>query len=413
MLTKENHERVLAAAVGKKTEDVKMLAASLAPQPDVPAWIRKLPKRNQAVVGREGNATDQQQLALTDSASSVASNVSGTPNSSGPASPGTDTRNAAAPAVTTAAPAVTTAAPAVTTAAETAATTQRPHSGGTGETGAAAARTSNSREPAARARRERATIAPLRENRFKVQFSASAKLRDKLRRAEELLGPRHAGGVAKGDIASVVERALDELIEVLEKKRFAKTPRPQKKPRARKPGTRYVPREVRREVADRDGGRCTFVDSQQRRCEERSALEFHHRHAFALGGEATAANVTLHCRSHNALEAERDFGAEHMERALRRKDAPPRRDEGADAKARPSNAALTGARPPIPLHVRDGGRKLSWTVGVDSLRGQLRVHGARGEQLSGTGPIVLRAAQLASRPANSHRGQLRVHGASN
>ena len=51
-------------------------------------------------------------------------------------------------------------------------------------------------------------------------------------------------------------------------------------------------------------------------------------------------------------------------------------------------AALTGARPPIPLHVRDGGRKLSWTVGVDSLRGQLRVHGARGEQLSGTGPIV-------------------------
>jgi len=46
----------------------------------------------------------------------------------------------------------------------------------------------------------------------------------------------------------------------------------------------------------------------RRRCTERVFLELHHRQPFALGGEATTANIALRCRRHNAYEAETDFG---------------------------------------------------------------------------------------------------------
>ena len=295
VLTAENHERVLAAAAGKKTHEVEMLAASLAPKPDVPPQIRKMP-----------------QLAMIDG------RASGTFQSPSPeASEASEAPAAASP------------------------------------------------------RRDRGVVAPLREDRFKVQFAASAELRDKLRRAEELLGPVRAGAGAGGDIAFVVERARDQLIEVLEKKRFAKTSREQRRSQPRKPGTRYVPRQVRREVAERDGRRCTFVDRSGRRCEERRALELHHRHAFARGGEATTANMARLCRSHNALEAEHDFGSEHMERARRSKEAVPPRGPAATDEALPRDRWPTEATPPPALQVRDGA--LATLVGSTRFRRAWRV----------------------------------------
>ena len=58
ILTAENHERVLAQAAGKKTWEVEILVASLAPKPDVPPQIRKLPQIRRALVERGGKATD-------------------------------------------------------------------------------------------------------------------------------------------------------------------------------------------------------------------------------------------------------------------------------------------------------------------------------------------------------------------
>jgi 5-methylcytosine-specific restriction endonuclease McrA len=43
-------------------------------------------------------------------------------------------------------------------------------------------------------------------------------------------------------------------------------------------------------------------------------LEFDHREPVARGGEATAENLRLVCRSHNQHAAERTFGAAFMER---------------------------------------------------------------------------------------------------
>jgi hypothetical protein len=60
---------------------------------------------------------------------------------------------------------------------------------------------------------------------------------------------------------------------------------------------------VKRAVWLRDLGRCAFVGTGGRRCEERRFLEFHHVKPYAVGGEATAPNIALRCRRHNAHEA--------------------------------------------------------------------------------------------------------------
>jgi hypothetical protein len=72
--------------------------------------------------------------------------------------------------------------------------------------------------------------------------------------------------------------------------------------------SRHIPREVQRAVWRRDGGQCAFVAPTGRRCTERTFLEFHHVQAYALQGPPTVANISLRCWRHNQYEAELVFG---------------------------------------------------------------------------------------------------------
>src|SRR5947199_784776 len=76
--------------------------------------------------------------------------------------------------------------------------------------------------PSVPSREQRAVVAPLSEDTFNVHFTASKVLRDKLRRAQALL--RHR--LPSGDLATVFEKALDLLIEKIEKDRFAAIGKP-------------------------------------------------------------------------------------------------------------------------------------------------------------------------------------------
>ena len=147
-----------------------------------------------------------------------------------------------------------------------------------------------------------AKVTPLAPGRYALQVTLSQQAHEKLRRAQELLG--HV--LPAGDIALVIERALDELVGRLEKRKFAMTP----SPRASRAGgmARRVPAAVRRSVSDRDGGQCTFVSESGRRCEARSRIEFDHVIPVARGGEATVNNLRLRCRAHNQYAAEQSFG---------------------------------------------------------------------------------------------------------
>jgi len=122
-----------------------------------------------------------------------------------------------------------------------------------------------------------------------VQFTAGASLRDKIERARELLS--HA--LPSGDLGELFERALDELIARETKRRLgANKPR---RRRALSPGSRHVPVDVARQIWERDGGQCTYVDEQGRRCSARRFLTIEHRHPHALGGPPTVDNTCLLC----------------------------------------------------------------------------------------------------------------------
>jgi hypothetical protein len=199
----------------------------------------------------------------------------------------------------------------------------------------------------------RTVIEPLSPGCYRVQFTASAAIHAKLRRAQDLL--RHR--VPDGDVAAVFDRALDALLREIERSKFgvvsnASNPKPPgakpgganpggAKPGSAKPGganpggakpggmkpggseggvqqagagrglgrgRRYIPPAVRRAVWARDGERCTFVGRDGRRCGERRFLEFDHAHPHADGGPATVENLRLRCRAHNQHTAEFYFG---------------------------------------------------------------------------------------------------------
>ncbi len=204
----------------------------------------------------------------------------------------------------------------------------------------------------------RCVVEPLAPSRYKVQFTASAELKDKLERLQALLRSE----VPDGDLGAVIERAVTENLERLEARRFAKTrarartttaaqastaaqthtitqattaPQPAiqtqtqaqtqaataaaSKPRSStlpSPGARghvrHIPAAIRRAVHQRDAGRCRYVDETGRRCPERHRLEYHHIHPFGMGGGHTPENLRLMCRTHNFFLAEHDYGPKAM-----------------------------------------------------------------------------------------------------
>jgi hypothetical protein len=162
-----------------------------------------------------------------------------------------------------------------------------------------------------------ATVQPLAPARYKVQFTASAELRDKLERLRALM----RSSVPDGDLAAIIDEAVTEKLERLEARRFARTKAPRKGlPESEmSPSSRHIPAAVRRAVHERDGGRCRYVDEQGRRCTARDGLEFHHRHPIALGGGHSPGNVSLLCRAHNGRLAEVDYGRVTMDRHRRSK----------------------------------------------------------------------------------------------
>jgi len=83
-----------------------------------------------------------------------------------------------------------------------------------------------------------------------------------------------------------------------------------------------IPAPVRREVWERDGGRCSFVDDQGRQCNATRRVEFHHTVPFAKGGEHEPKNVELRCQAHNQHEAEVEYGKGFMNDKRRRRTSP-------------------------------------------------------------------------------------------
>ncbi len=160
----------------------------------------------------------------------------------------------------------------------------------------------------------RQQVQPSAPERYRVQFTIGPEAHEKLRRVQALLRRE----IPAGDVGIIFERALDLLLQRVEKAKLGKGTRARKHTAIRfetdNPdwatvrADRSIRNEVKRVVWERDGGQCAFVSGTGHRCTERSYLEFHHLIPFALGGAATVDNIALRCRRHNQYEARLVFG---------------------------------------------------------------------------------------------------------
>jgi 5-methylcytosine-specific restriction endonuclease McrA len=377
-LAADNCAELLEAAAGQSKRQVEKLIAQRFPKADAPALVRKLPEVTEALGCHSPCQLDDSQLSLSVASpeASVASGADEADPDPGeaqsrtvaaaaePSSCRDDVRDHVQPAKQPHPPQPDQGGSSLASlAAWSPGERSRATPTGTGSSclpTAEPARVAAGSTAAATAPAQRPRIEPLAAARYKVQFTASEQLVGKLHQAQELLRRQ----VPDGDPAVICEKALDLLIESLLKKRFALPGRKAKVAARRQPGgdrgsapadgsissgvesvaaaepdiaaerevsrgraragrtprSRYIPASVRRQVAERDGLRCTYVGPDGNRCEGRD-VEFHHLTPFARGGQHRVDEITLRCRAHNAFQAEQDFGEEHVARRIRQQRA--------------------------------------------------------------------------------------------
>ena len=283
-LTTENRQTLLQRATHRSKRQIEELIASVAPRADAPSLMRRLPVR---------------------AAPTTLEAPAATPSVAVPSAPGTEPTPSGMGSPVTPSPAhllsLSPDAPSVSGA------------------------------PSPHPPPPPPVVQPLAPGRYKVQFTASAGLHEKLGRLRALMRSQ----VPDGDLAAVIEAAVTEKLERLEARRFAATARPHKdlSTTDTSPSSRRLPAAVRRAVRQRDGGRCRYVDASGRRCGERHHLQYHHIHPFGLGGDHRPDNIRLMCAQHNAYQAEHDYGREAMTRFRRSRRAATPGASGTPARA--------------------------------------------------------------------------------
>jgi len=250
----------------------------------------------------------------------------------------------------------------------------------------------------------RGRLEPLSASRYRVEFTASSEFHDKLERARELL----SHSLPSGDLATLLERALDELIaKEVRRREGAAIPR---KRRDLKAGSRHVPVEVARAVWQRDGSRCTFVGREGRRCSERRFLTLEHRIPFAWGGPPTIENVCLLCAPHNAHTARNAFGHSFLERKRAQRERAQATEEGAEARietateakaeteteARTAKAEAATAMRPVTVYERT--RSALQRLGFGRSEATQVLNALRAAGVEQDAPELLRAALIQLTP---------------
>ncbi len=309
-LTLENREAVLMRAVYRSKREIEELVAELAPRPDAPALMRKLPERRAATPAAPSVSRSPNELApgVGLRPDGVAADCQLPPGGAGAGD-----RQLRPDGVSRA---------------------LRPTPSSVRTESACPA---PSVERAATSRRSRQWSSP-GPSRYRVQFTASAELHDKLERLRALM----RSSVPDGDLSAIIEQAVTEKLGRLEARRFAqtKTSRKSLSTTDTTPRTRQIPAAVKRAVYERDGGRCRYVDEQGRRCTARGKLEFHHRHPFGHGGDHSVQNIAR-VGVHNRYLAEVDYG---REAGIAARGSPSGVDAGSVAVSAPASARRRGRR---------------------------------------------------------------------
>lgn len=146
---------------------------------------------------------------------------------------------------------------------------------------------------------------------------------DRLNRLKQLSPGDSTAKIFADALAGLLEKRDPKVRLQKEKRSKAKETQSVAKPIKEKQvlvrkASRYIPKDTQRDVYRRDNGCCTFVATNGQRCMERGRLEYDHILPFALGGENSADNLRLRCKSHNLHHARSVFGEEFMQAKMSR-----------------------------------------------------------------------------------------------
>src|SRR5262249_42111395 len=84
------------------------------------------------------------------------------------------------------------------------------------------------------------------------------------------------------------------------------------KPRKSNGEAKDIPARVKREVWQRDGGKCQWPTKDGEVCGSTTRVEFHHIHDRGKGGEHSTDNLMLACAAHNQRAADQSWGETFM-----------------------------------------------------------------------------------------------------
>lgn len=151
------------------------------------------------------------------------------------------------------------------------------------------------------------------ESRTEIRFVANTELMQKLERARELLSHR---GV--DTYAELFEKLTDEFLkrtDPLKKSAPLRTasPTPEVTSASER---RAIPAATRRQVWQRDQGKCKFRSPQGRSCGSRWQVQIDHIRPVARGGGNDPSNLRLLCAQHNRLAAIHELGTQVMNKYL-------------------------------------------------------------------------------------------------
>jgi len=245
-LTPENHQAVLGRASGLSRREIEALVAELAPRPDVPSSVRKLP-----------DATSPAQTHLSATAAPTTGVKATAEEASGSAPP------ISSPALPpTRRPIVQTTSP------------------------------------------ERYRV------QFTIGQESHDKLRRLQALLRREIPDGDPGAIFDRAITLLLEKVEKTKLGATTKPRTPPAIRPGTDSHVSSVqiASRHTASHIKRSAWQNDGGQCAFVSKDGRRCTERAFLEFHHIRAYALGGPTTVENISLRCRRHNQYEAELVFG---------------------------------------------------------------------------------------------------------
>ncbi len=138
---------------------------------------------------------------------------------------------------------------------------------------------------------------PLTDDKFLIQFTAGRDLMGKIQKLKSLWSHQNP----EGSLEQLFEKLVDMALEKAD---------PEKKIEKKKPrlptsnvetsSTRYIPQFLKREILKRDQGKCQYRNPRTGKlCLSDHMVEIDHRWPVSLGGENTASNLRLLCRSHN------------------------------------------------------------------------------------------------------------------